>query len=108
MGRVKQYGKDFEDRARQKHNFFRTHSFAANYALLPLSHPYTIEACELLEGWGYFFCGVFPGSGKNDPYLGMVFLNNQILDYDQIHVLDPFAQELKNYIRALDPEQLSP
>jgi anti-sigma regulatory factor (Ser/Thr protein kinase) len=105
LGRVTKYGADFAEGGRQKHNFFRTHGYDALYAFLPLTDSYTVEAVNLLESWNYFFCGIFPGSGLNDPYLAMVYLNNQILDYDQIHILDPFALELRDHIRDLDPEQ---
>ena len=105
VGWAKKYGADFVEGAREKHNFLRTHGYSAIYAFLPMTDPYTIEAVRLLEGWGYFFSGIFPGTGHNDPYLGMTFLNNVILDYDQVHVLDPFGQKLRDYVKALDPEQ---
>ena len=107
VGWATKYGADFVEGARAKHNFLRTRGFSAQYAFLPMTEPYTIQAVEMLESWGYFFNGIFPGTGHNDPYLSMTYLNNVILDYDQIHILDEFVLKLRDYVRSLDPEQKS-
>ena len=99
------YGKDFATRGRSQHDFYRTHGYCAIYVQLPMNHPFLVEACEILESWGYFFNGIYPGTGHSDPYLVMGFLNNQILNYDKIHIVDEFGQELRDYVRSLDPEQ---
>lgn len=105
VGQVWEFGQNFERRGRERHNFFRTHGYQAIYVQLPLTHPYAPRACEVLESWGYFFNGIFPGTGHDDPRLVMGYLSNQILDYDQIHVVDPFGLRLREYVRGEDPEQ---
>lgn len=104
FAKLSRFGKDFPALIRERYNFFRTHGYAAMYAYLPLTDPYVLEATQLLESLGFFFNGIFPGTGKGDAQLVLGFLNNQILDYDEIHILDENGKKLKAYIQALDPE----
>jgi serine/threonine-protein kinase RsbW len=107
VGHVFEYGTNFERRGRERHNIFRTSELSAIYVFLPMDHPFLLQACDILESWGYFFNGIFPGTGHDDPRLVMGYLINQILDYDQIHILDEFGLRLRDYIRSQDPEQKS-
>jgi len=104
IAKFTRFGSDFPALIRERYNFFRTHGYAAVYAFLPLTDPYVIEATRLLEDMGFFFNGIFPGTGQGDAQLVLGFLNNQILDYDNIQILDEYGKKLKAYIQALDPE----
>ena len=69
----------------------------AIYLELPLSQPATPALCSAAESAGFFFAGLGPQSAPDGDVLRLQFLKSA-LDTAQIHLLDPFAQELRGYI----------
>ena len=69
----------------------------AIYLELPLARPETPALCRAAEGAGFFFAGLGPQFAPDGDVLRLQFLNIG-LDTGQLHLLDPFTQEMLVYI----------
>ena len=70
---------------------------------LNLSDEYTASLVHDLEQEGFFFAGILPGAFKNGDALILQYLANVEIDYDRIELESDIAKELRDYIRARDP-----
>ena len=75
------------------------------YLFINLQEEEAVEKVEELEKLGYFFVGIFPYY-HHEHTLVLEYINNIEFDYDKITALTPTAEELKSYIRRLDPNQV--
>lgn len=64
---------------------------------LPLDQPATPELCRLAEGDGFFFSGVGLLAAATGDVLRLQYLNEE-LDPAQVHLENPFAREMLEYI----------
>jgi hypothetical protein len=99
---VKENGADMEKRIKAKLFELENKGFNALYLDLNLKDPFTIEATERLEELGFFFSGLLPDYSDGD-ILRLQYYNT-VVDYDEIETYSPFAFELMNYIKGLDPK----
>lgn len=74
------------------------------YLSLPLTDPITRWITGTIEEMGFFFAGVEPSSTGDDRLI-LQYLNNQVIDYDQIFIGSVFGEEVKEYVRRCDPEE---
>lgn len=96
------YGSDLERRVEAKLVELQNKGFNALYLELPLKDPLTASATERLEELGFFFSGLLPDYSGGDT-LRLQYYNTDVF-YDEIETSSPFAMELVNYIKLLDPK----
>jgi serine/threonine-protein kinase RsbW len=72
------------------------------YLCLNLQDPLTAVVTAQLEALGFFFAGVIPKAESGDQ-IELQYLNNVLIDYDNIKLYSDFSRKLLAYIRALDP-----
>jgi len=72
------------------------------YLHLKLTDPLTATYTSPLEDLGFFFSGVIPGSEGRDELI-FQYLNNHVIDYDQLKLASEFGQKLLEYIKERDP-----
>jgi len=53
----------------------------------------------------FFFAGILPGLNDAQTMI-LQYLNNVPIDYDQIQLYSPPAQEILTCVRGLDPNRL--
>jgi serine/threonine-protein kinase RsbW len=70
---------------------------------LNLFDPLTAVMTEEFEKLGFFFAGVMPGGLAVGDALILQYLNNVPIDYSQINITSPIAQQLVAYIQSRDP-----
>jgi anti-sigma regulatory factor (Ser/Thr protein kinase)/GNAT superfamily N-acetyltransferase len=99
---VKENGADIEKRVKAKLVELENKGFNALYLDLNLKDPSTVEATRRLEELGFFFSGLLPDYSDGDVLRLQYY--NTVVDYDEIETYSPFALELMNYIRSLDPK----
>jgi serine/threonine-protein kinase RsbW len=99
---VKKIGVDMARRIRAKLIELENKGFNALYLDLDLKDPPAAEAAGRLEALGFFFSGLLPDYSDGDV-LRLQYYNTEV-DYDEIEAASPFAVELKNYIKTLDPK----
>jgi len=75
------------------------------YLALPLNCPHTAVLTSEFEKLGFFFCGIMPKLEGRDQLI-LQYLNNQMIDYNQIKVHTKIGQMLLAYIKRLDPNQM--
>jgi len=66
---------------------------------LNLEDPFTPEIAPGLEERGFLFCGILPG--LREDRLGLIYLNNRTVDFENIRVAGEMGQALLEYIRNL-------
>ena len=69
---------------------------------LNLSDPWTAQLTAEFESMGFLFIGIIPGAKSGDK-LVLQYLNNVLINYDEIHLYSDFAKELLAYIKERDP-----
>ncbi|WP_028585026.1 GNAT family N-acetyltransferase [Desulfogranum mediterraneum] len=74
------------------------------YLFIDLEDARAVSLIEELEQSGYFFGGIFP-CYHHQHTLVMQYVNNLQFDYELMVAHTPLAQELKEYVRGLDPNQ---
>jgi serine/threonine-protein kinase RsbW len=99
---VRGYGADIAKRIEAKLVELQNKGFNALYLELPLKDPYTASATGRLEELGFFFSGLLPDYSDGD-ILRLQYYNTEVV-YDEIGTCSPFASELVNYIKSLDPK----
>lgn len=72
------------------------------YAFLNLEHPGTPVLSEEMTAMGFIFSGILPDGLHGKDALVLQYLNNLVIDYDQIRLADPIACELRDAIREQD------
>ncbi len=75
------------------------------YLYLPLTQPATAVLTAHFEELGFFFAGLLPGSNGNDRLL-LQYLNNQRYGYGELKAATCFGQQLLEYVRKLDPNNI--
>ena len=95
-------GRDLARRAESKLLDVEGKGFIAVYADLALSDPHTPAACEELESIGFFFSGILPDYSSSDVLRLQHY--DTTIDYAEIETASEFAEELKEYVKALDPK----
>lgn len=75
------------------------------YIYLDLEDENLPDLVEKLEEMGYIFAGIFPHY-HHDNALVFQFINNLRFDYSLIQSHTPLAKELRDYIKAQDPNQI--
>ena len=99
---VKDYGMDIGKRMRAKLVELENKGFGAIYLDLDLKNPFTTEASIMAEDLGFFFSGLLPDYSEGDVLRLQYY--NTVMEYDEIEAYSPFAAELKDYVRGLDPK----
>lgn len=74
------------------------------YIYLPLDVYYTKRHSYDFEEMGFFFAGILFLENKRN-YLVLQYLNNQVIDYNDIEVYSDLGMKIKNYIKSRDPNQ---
>ncbi|MEE8184837.1 MAG: GNAT family N-acetyltransferase [Thermodesulfobacteriota bacterium] len=98
---IMSYGKDIERRMMAKRIELTNKEFNAIYLDLNLNDPLTAITCKKLENHGFFFSGLLPDYSNGDT-LRLQYYNTDV-DYNEIETSSPFAIELMDYIKVLDP-----
>jgi serine/threonine-protein kinase RsbW len=75
------------------------------YLALPLNCSHTAVLTSEFEKLGFFFCGIMPRLEGKDQLI-LQYLNNQIINYNQIRIYTEIGQILLDYIKRLDPNQM--
>jgi len=75
------------------------------YLHLPLNDKYTSVLTDQFEALGFFFSGIMPGDEGNDELI-LQYLNNYVIDYEQMQVASEQGRELLDYVRKSDPNQV--
>jgi serine/threonine-protein kinase RsbW len=70
---------------------------------LNLEDPLAPKIAGDLEKRGFLFCGVFPAF--QEDRLALIYLNNCIVNFEEIHVADPMGEALVAYIQHLGKER---
>ncbi|MBK3333000.1 GNAT family N-acetyltransferase [Persephonella atlantica] len=92
------YGKDFEDRIRNKLMSFEKKGLKGVYIDLPLDKPFTKKAVQILRKYGFFFAGVMPLFHKERDFLRMQKIYQHI-DFKYINTFSDMAQKLKKFVK---------
>jgi anti-sigma regulatory factor (Ser/Thr protein kinase)/GNAT superfamily N-acetyltransferase len=95
-------GQDLERRIKAKLLELTNKGFNAVFVDLNLKDPLTLTAIDMLEEIGFFFSGLLPDYSNGD-ILRLQYYNT-IVDYSEIEVFSPFAVELVEYVKGLDPK----
>jgi len=69
---------------------------------MKLTDPYTAILCKQMESLDFFFSGIMPGSDGRDELI-LQYLNNHVINYDQIKLATDHGKELLQYIMEHDP-----
>jgi serine/threonine-protein kinase RsbW len=99
---VKVNGADIEKRVKAKLIELDNKGFNALYLDLNLKASSTVEVLRRVEGLGFFFSGLLPDYSDGDILRLQHY--NTVVDYEEIETHSPFAVELVNYIKGLDPK----
>lgn len=75
------------------------------YIFMDLRDYAAVDLVDDLEKIGYLFGGIFPHY-HHEHTLVLQYLNNLNFDYELIHSHTLLATELKNYVQALDTNQI--
>lgn len=104
---VERYGQDLLRQLRATVKQLARDKIEVMSLLLNLSDPHTASFVRDLEREGFFFAGILPGAFKNGDALILQWLANVEIDYDRIELESDIAKELRDYIRARDPNLIS-
>lgn len=74
------------------------------YLHLPLSNPNTATTTQQFEALGFFFSGIMLGDTGSDALI-LQYLNNYVIDYEQIKVESQYGAKLLDYVRQNDINQ---
>jgi len=74
---------------------------------LNLEDARTAELCEKFEKLGFFIAGILPFAHAGDALI-LQYLNNVPIDYSKIKLESEFGQEILNYVRSHDPNEVQP
>ncbi|MDD3990601.1 MAG: ATP-binding protein [Desulfobacteraceae bacterium] len=96
-------GADLADRIRHELRRLCVQGVASISLGLSLEDGTALRYTECFEDMGFFFAGVFPESPIGDALL-LQYLNNVVLDYQQLHILPGETQTLLDYIRRCHPD----
>lgn len=99
---VEAYGRDAVDKV---HHILRNLCYErieTVYLSLPLCDPLTGVMTSSFEKLGFFFSGVYPGTGQNHKLM-LQFLNNYRVNYEAIKIDGDFGNQLLAYIKEKDP-----
>ncbi|MDQ3912295.1 MAG: ATP-binding protein [Actinomycetota bacterium] len=95
--RIAEPGSDLREIIRLRLRELCLHRVDCIYADLPLSHPATGDAGELLGDLGFFFGCIVPEAGEGD-ILRLQYLNNVEIEPDDVHTASEFGGELLDLI----------
>ncbi len=98
---IKSYGRDLERRVNAKRIELLRKGFNALYVELNLKDPFTPEAAVILEGIGFFYCGLYPEYSEGDVL--MLQRENTTVRYDEIKTVSPLAKKIVDYVKNNDP-----
>ncbi|HWQ75634.1 MAG TPA: GNAT family N-acetyltransferase [Syntrophomonas sp.] len=101
---VNKYGRNVVDEVKHMLKDLRLQRIETIYLYLPLNSPFTALMTGVFEQMEFFFSGIMPGSEGKDKLI-LQYLNNQIIDYSQIHINTEFGRQLLAYIQTHDPNQ---
>jgi anti-sigma regulatory factor (Ser/Thr protein kinase) len=101
---VKQAGVDLVEQIFIRTKELRNANIDVIYLYLDLKDKNSISRIDELEKMGYFFVGIFPFYHHKHSIV-LEYVNNIEFDYDSISTQSLMAEELKNYICKLDPNQ---
>ena len=95
---IEEPGADLRDAVRARLRSLRGAGIDVVYADVPLSHPGTPAAGEVLNGLGFVFGGVIPLLRDGGDVLRMQHLGDLDVDPDEIHLLSTMAQDILEYV----------
>lgn len=72
------------------------------YLYLNIEDPLTAQMVPAFETLGFFFAGIMPGYKSGDK-LTLQYLNNILIDYDNIQIYSDFGNKLLAYVKDHDP-----
>jgi anti-sigma regulatory factor (Ser/Thr protein kinase) len=94
---IHEYGEDMEGLVKFRLNELCSRKIEVIYLDLPLCHPATPRICASMEILGFFFGGVIPEL-RNGDILRLQYLNNAVVDYENMQIATDFGKELCDYI----------
>lgn len=100
--RVKSIGKDTREDIRHTLKHLCQGHFESILLDIDMGQPGAPDLITCCETLGFFVAGILPGFNDAETII-LQYLNNVPIDYDQIQVASPRAQEIKTYIRERDP-----
>lgn len=100
---IRKYGKDSTSRIKNTLKDLCIDRFETIILSLDIEDQLTCPLVPEFENLGFFFCGIMPGLKGPDQLL-LQFLNNQIINYDNIVMVSEIGKEMLNYIREKDKD----
>jgi hypothetical protein len=97
---IEEPGTDLHDEVRARMRSLRGAGIDVVYADVPLQHPATPAAGEVLNQLGFAFGGVIPLLRDGGDVLRMQHLGDLDVDPSQIHLLSTMAQDLLGFVLA--------
>ncbi|HPR32733.1 MAG TPA: ATP-binding protein [Prolixibacteraceae bacterium] len=101
---VKEYGNNIIDEIARNLRSLCIDRIETIYLHLKMTDPLLLLYIDSMESLLFFFAGIMPASDGNDELI-LQYLNNYRIDYNKVMVATEMAQEIKEYIRKLDPNQ---
>jgi anti-sigma regulatory factor (Ser/Thr protein kinase) len=102
---VVRYGEDAVSQVNRMLKELRLQRRSLILLYLDMKDPLTFFLAKEFEALGFFFAGIFPQAFGRERLI-MQYLNNVPVDYEKIRLHSKTGQEILNYIKAHDPNQL--
>ncbi len=99
---VKRYGNDIVRQVSRELAKLRLQRYDAVELDLDLSDPLTCRVTEEFEELGFFFGGILPGASGRETLM-LQYLNNVVIDYEQIKVYSELGRATLDYVKEHDP-----
>jgi serine/threonine-protein kinase RsbW len=103
--RVKSIGQETPEDIRHALKHLCQARFEVIQLNIDLGQPGAPELISRCEPLGFFVGGILPGLNDAQTMI-LQYLNNVPIDYDQIQLYSPLAQEILTYVKGLDPNRL--
>jgi serine/threonine-protein kinase RsbW len=94
---IKTYGKDIISEVHRILKDLCINRTEAIYLRMKLNDPFTAKYTAEFEKMGFFFSGILPRSEAGDELI-LQYLNNYIIDYDQLKIASDKGKEILEYI----------
>ena len=91
-------GADLADAVRERLALIARSGVGVTYADLPLDHPTTSWAADVLADEGFVFAGVVPLAHRGVDVVRYQRLGDTPVDPTEIHLRHPFAEQLLEYV----------
>ena len=95
---VKTYGKDILPEVLKVFKELCINRTETIYMKMKLNDPFTARYTAEFEKMGFFFSGILPRSEARDELI-LQYLNNYVIDYDQLKIASEKGKEILEYIK---------